>query len=98
MRKISAFISQPPRTSPSIWDAGIGLTRNTPLERRTREEHDLVRGIGAGSRRTIRGVAWVVEKAMSASSAREQVSFLVFSASLRRGSLNTRLAALAAGA
>src|SRR6476619_2123855 len=31
-------------------------------------------------------------------SAREQVSFLVLSASLRRGSLNTRLAALAAGA
>jgi chromate reductase, NAD(P)H dehydrogenase (quinone) len=40
----------------------------------------------------------VVEQAMSASSAREQVSFLVFSASLRTGSLNTRLAALAAGA
>lgn len=35
---------------------------------------------------------------MSTSSAREQVSFLVFSASLRSGSLNTRLAALAAGA
>jgi chromate reductase len=38
----------------------------------------------------------VAERVVSGPSAREQVSFLVFSASLRSGSLNTRLAALAA--